>query len=195
MDTKEIYQSFKQKSGSEVIAGLETLETITAITKKQDIKNVLELGAGIGTISYCILANSNAHIDLYEPNEFCISELTKNLSEFKGRYTVIEDYRMLPPRRNYDLVVVDGGGGERNNGSEKRTVLVFLNWLNSVKIIYVQGYRHGQRAFIRHALRDRYVYRIIKNLDGVTFELKRSNSFLAKWMCWLYWKVKAKIKN
>lgn len=77
MDVKKIHENFKQKPGSETIAGLETLENISEMVKKEEIKNVLELGSGIGTISYCILVNSGANLDLYEPNEFCIGELPK----------------------------------------------------------------------------------------------------------------------
>lgn len=194
-EARQIWQMFKEKSGSETIAGQETLEEIIHYLKNHHVHNILELGAGIGTISYAALRNSHAHIDLYEPNEFCINELQKNLSEFNDRYTLIDNYRTLPPKKSYDLVIVDGGAGERNNGSEQRTVFLFLSWLNSVNCVYVQGYRYGQRVFIRKALRDKYVYKMVKNSDGVKFILTRSNNFFAKWSCWLYWTIMEKVST
>ena len=103
-----IYRAFKQKEGSEQIAGPITIQVILNICQNNP-KRILEMGGGIGTISYTLLKNSDAFVDIYEVDDFCLNKLKENLSGLEGRYQIIENYRILPPQREYDLIIVDGG--------------------------------------------------------------------------------------
>ena len=193
-----IYNYFKSKLGSEHIAKPPTIEAIINICAEESPKTVLELGAGIGTLTYTILFNSTAHIDTYEGTPFCIDQLKKNLKGLE--YNLITDYRQLPPHKDYDLIIVDGGAGSDLDTGYMRAIFLFLQSLDSVKIIYVEGRRMGQRAFIRRGLVDRYTYKteIVEgdnDKGGIIFRCKRTKSKLKRYGLYIYWKLRCKIKE
>src|SRR3989339_1817628 len=108
-DSDEIYDKFKSQSGSQNIASPVTISVLSKMCAIERPKRILEMGGGIGTISYTLLKNSDAFIDIYEDNDFCRNKLKENLSQFSGRFQIIDTYRILPPVREYDLVIIDGG--------------------------------------------------------------------------------------
>src|SRR3989338_2078319 len=118
MKAEEIYALFSAKSGSNEIAGITTMRAVVDFCKKNNPRTILELGGGIGTISYAVLSNCDATVDIYEHNDFCIAALNENLKDYKERFSIIPDYLMLPPKREYDLIIIDGGKGkhERDGG-------------------------------------------------------------------------------
>src|SRR3989344_2117964 len=167
MTPREIYTLFKNKDGSEAIAGIATLEAVVSLVKEDNPKTVLELGGGLGTISYAILKNSNATLDIYEHNEYCRNELKKNLKGVEDRYTIITDYVYLPPKREYDLIVVDGGkgSGKYQGTGYPQLIAAYLQSLSSIKTIFIEGQRKSQKYWILEALHSRYIYKPTKYLD------------------------------
>lgn|GEM_PF-2422217 len=149
----EIHDFFGKQAGSENIAGIVTLEEMSRICQAIKPERILEMGGGIGTISYALLKFSHAFIDIYEHNEFCQGKIEENLAEFKERYQVIKDYRILPPERHYDLMIVDGGSGKGKGGGYHEAVWFFIMYLKSIKIVYIEGNRRLQRFFARKALK------------------------------------------
>lgn len=191
MTPQEIYNKFKNKQGSKYIAEVVSISNVMELCKGGDI--VLELGAGIGTLTYAMI-QKGAFVYTYESNKFCIEELRKNLAEYDFHYNLIESYKTLPPQENYALIVVDGGTGNRSDQDDgtMRTISLFLQSLDDIKIIYVEGNRVGQRAFICNALRNRYTYKVTrypsslkKSRGGTKYVCKKNKSRLARWVCWL----------
>lgn len=199
-ETLEINDFFSRQAGSEAIAGIVTIEVMSQICRKIKPKRILEMGGGIGTISYALLKHSDAFVDIYEHNEFCRGKLKENLAEFNGRYHVIDDYRILPPAREYDLLVVDGGSGKGMGGGYHEAVWFFIMYLKSIKIVYIEGNRRLQRFFSRKALKQNYIYKIT-NYDkifrqgeklhgGQKIECFYNSSRLIRLINFIFWELK-----
>ena len=155
----EIFNTFKKKEGSKHIATPLSIQVVRMLAKRS--KKILEIGSGIGTLSYTILANSDVWLTMYEDNAFCIGELKKNLREFYGRSTLITSYTKMPPEQYFDLVIVDGGNGQEHDGGYKKFIFDLFS-TTYPKVIYIEGVRRPQRRMIRDALRGRFVLRTKK---------------------------------
>ncbi|MBI2050308.1 MAG: hypothetical protein HYT31_00705 [Parcubacteria group bacterium] len=157
------------------------------------------MGGGIGALSYTLLKHSNAFLDIYEDNEFCRRELKKNLAEFEGRFQIIDTYRMLPPGKYYGVVVIDGGNGLVGDGGYPLAAQLFLEYLDSVDAVYIEGYRGLQRDLVRRALQKKYVcaFRVHKQIyvqgkkwvGGLEVRCKRSHSAIARWLDFMFWET------
>lgn len=192
----EIYNTFKNKEGSGAIAGTATLKAIIDLVQKNKPLSVLEIGGGIGTISYAILKNCAASLDIYEQNDFCIKKLKENLKGLENRYTIISSYNQLPPKREYDLIVVDGGKGQRDGGYPQ-VIAAYIHSLRSIKTIFIEGQRKSQKYWIIDALRTRFLYKPTKYKDplgrkkiGMQIDCKPCSSGLLKIINHLYWRKK-----
>jgi len=192
---KEIHKMFSDLIGSEHIATSINLQIVIDLCNELKPVRVLELGGGIGTITYTLLENSSAIVDVYEDNSFCIDQLKKNLLSFKNRYNIINNYKLLPPARNYDLIVIDGGNGKKHDGGFADSIYYYLSYINTVKIIFVEGHRKMQSFWARKALRKKYWYSI--NVFKSEFEkgcsvirCKASMSRLLKNINFIYWELR-----
>ena len=166
MTPQEIYALFQSKKGATNLADLATIGAVISYCRKNNPRTVLELGGGIGTLSYSVLKNSNATLDIYEHNDFCVGALNENLKDYKGRFTIIPNYLTLPPRREYDLVIVDGGKGKNeHDGGFSLAIAAYLSSLTSLKTIIVEGQRKSQRYWAVEAIRSRYLYKPTKYKD------------------------------
>jgi hypothetical protein len=106
---REIYRLFSAKPNSEHIASPFSLAHVAAILRLQEVRSVLEFGAGIGTITYLILSSSEAAVHATETHPLCLRALDENLpSEYRGRLT-IHSGRRPSLKGPFDLVVIDGG--------------------------------------------------------------------------------------
>lgn len=141
------------------------------------------------------------HVDVYEPIGFFKDRLAENLAEFEGRFRIIDDYRVLPPSRSYDLVIVDGGNTKSDDSREgfDDAVYLYLRYLREVKFVYVEGKRYLQRYLARTALRERYRYRLTrfgrteyegKVLNGgVLIACTPCSSRIVRWMNFMFWEI------
>ena len=68
--------------GSEQIASRMSINTILFILRENAPRDILELGAGIGTITKTILANCEGRLTSVETNPWCIAQLQKNIAGF-----------------------------------------------------------------------------------------------------------------
>ena len=109
---REVHGLFASKSGARHIASEFALAYLNALLNDSHPKHVLEFGAGIGTITTCLLNHPSriAQVTATEENEFCIGELSKNIGDrYAGRYQLVTEPFGLDVRNvHYDLVVVDG---------------------------------------------------------------------------------------
>lgn len=202
-EVTSIHDFFREQASSEHIAKPTSLEALFQICKANKIKNVLELGGGLGTISRLLLENSEARIDIYEHNPFFAERLRENLSPFSGRYQILTDYRMLPPRREYDLVVVDGGHSRKDSPGEasgfNTSIWFYLNYLESVRFVYIEGNRHIQRLWSKKALARRFVYSVQRFADseyagqpisgGLLITCEPSASFIRRIINFFFWEI------
>lgn len=194
-----IYNRFKALPGSEHVGKPVSIDALINICRDTNPKRILEMGGGIGALSYTLLSNSNAFLDIYEDNEFCRGELKKNLKEFEGRYQVIDTYRLLPPAKEYGVVVIDGGNGLEGDGGYPLAARLFLEYMDSVAAVYIEGYRGLQRDLVRRALQQKYVcaFRVHKQIyvqgkkwvGGLEVRCKRSDSAIARWTDAMFWET------
>ena len=193
-EAQKIYALFKTKEGSNHIAGVNAIQAIIDLCTTNRLQRVLELGSGIGTITHTLLQYSVASIDSYESNEWCRTQLAANIGN-SDRLTVIPTYRLLPPQREYDLVIVDGGGGPGGDHDDAamNTVEIFLKSLDRVGKVLVEGDRVRQRSLIRRALKDQqYLFRPVRTPSkgsekGYTLYLVRPTRSKVRWLNWLLW--------
>lgn len=188
-DAWSVYQTFKEKNGANHIASPVGIHVLLEIIKTLKPKRILEVGGGIGTLSYTILRFTDAEVDVFEDQPFCIKELTENLRGFEHRYTLLTDYHHFTlPRDEYDLIIVDGGG--------HGFVYHLVNLCRRIGGIFVEGGRSEQRKQIRRALRARYLFRPIdyvhadklyKGAHRIT--CYRSNNFALRQLAYWFWEI------
>ena len=198
--TLRLYHYFKNQKGSQEIAKPITIEVLLRICQELSPKRILEIGGGLGTISRLLLEHSDAHIDIYEDNDFCIEKLKENLSRFESRYTIVDTYAMLPPSRDYDLMVIDGADKKVKGGIGTKTIWLYLHYLRSIKVVYIEGHRYLQRLQARKALASSYTYRLYDYADsmydgknqrgGSKIVCKPCNSKWRKMLNFMYWEIR-----
>lgn len=106
------YRKFCKLEGNEYIASEYVVYKIIEMIRKFDLRDLLELGAGIGTIADIVLNYSyfNKHPLNYvatEANNFCKTALKDNID----RYTdlkIVEKIEDIPKDKKFDLIIIDG---------------------------------------------------------------------------------------
>lgn len=159
MEPIDIYNKFHDKQDfDDAIGGVATIGMIIKVCKELKPKHVLELGGGKGTLSYTVLKNCDASIDIYENLPKFREIIDKNLFEYKDRYSIIPSYFTLPPYRNYDLIIVDGGKNAVNEGSFRQAIASYLVSLDSFVTIIIEGQRKSQRYCVTDIIWPHYMY-------------------------------------
>jgi len=112
----EVFERFVGRPGSDYIASGYALGTIAEIVERRQPRAVLEVGAGIGTITTAVLEASDRaggavqHHVAVEDVPFCLEQLAANLGARRGEVEVVDRARDLPSDAGpFDLVIVDGG--------------------------------------------------------------------------------------
>lgn len=152
--SEEIWQHFKSLLGSEGIASKHAIKGLIETIKRKRPEKILELGAGIGTLTYTILASLhkffgeeyNYTFYTVENNEFCIGQLKKNLKDFEGKYIPIDNTLKLASKNiKFDLIVIDGGGVDPGDTGP----MTIENMVGRQGVIFIEGYRKYQRDMIK----------------------------------------------
>ncbi|MBI4992215.1 MAG: hypothetical protein HZB99_03285 [Candidatus Harrisonbacteria bacterium] len=179
---------FEHKQGAEHIATPVSIYMVKRLSRK--CKHILEIGGGIGTLTYSILSESESQVDVYEDNDFCINELKKNLAELSERYTLLDDCTQSPPRIDYDLVIIDGGQGGYDCGYPGMTENIFT--FVKPTFVYFEGVRRKQRRTTLRVLRNRYTIKIYRipfyfyqdrlYKGGTLMRCYVCNSFVKRWV-------------
>jgi protein-L-isoaspartate O-methyltransferase len=74
--------------------------------------NVLEVGAGIGTLTETVLKTCEWHPEItsIEWNEFCLKQLTLNLANRRSDFKLVTNpTEQTLSREPYDFIIIDGG--------------------------------------------------------------------------------------
>ncbi|NLP58157.1 hypothetical protein [Lutibacter sp. B1] len=156
MNYKELsvqnYKRFCEFEGSDYIASEFAIESILKIIQKFDVKNILELGLGIGSISDSVLKyskNENKKIEYFgtEQNDFCLNSLKKNVAYYE-KLKIYSDLNKIENLK-FDLIIIDGY--DKNLNSIK-------NYCKKQTIIFIEGARKNQtEAILKIFPKSRYV--------------------------------------
>ena len=156
----EIWQKFIALPGSSVEGrvGIASQNAIGGLLHTLDRRNplrILEIGAGIGTLTFTILnwarssgmeRNPTHALITVENNDYCLRQLAANLKGFEGAYRLVssvEEARQTGLQ--FDLITVDGGGDVPNDMG----VMPFDHLLQPKGAIFVEGARFTQREKIQ----------------------------------------------
>ncbi len=105
---KNTYLEFSNYEGSQHIASEFSIFKTLEIIKKNNVKNILEVGLGIGTIAKAVNTCFGNKI-IYtgtEANPFCLESLKRNLS-FKN-IKVCSSLNDVDLNHKQEMVIVDG---------------------------------------------------------------------------------------
>ena len=156
-EAREIFRLFKTKGGSEHIANLVALEALLRMVKRNRPRRVLDIGAGIGTLSYLVLRYTDAELVAVEDNEFCLREMARNLAECRS-YKVCGYDDFVPEA--YDLILIEGGSGLSHDGGKKNFAEYAVS--GGAKVVFVEGKRFDQRMEARKAISKYCLYQTVK---------------------------------
>lgn len=136
----DTYKNFCSAEGNQHIASGYAILKLQEIIDRFDIKNVLEVGLGIGAIAGSLLsANSNLEYTGTEANEFCLNALKKNLGDNIPKLKIHSDLSAVPQKK-FDLIIIDG----KDADLEK-----ILKLVSPHGIIAIEGDRVPQQESLR----------------------------------------------
>ena len=140
----EIHRHFSKLPGSERIATEHAIAGLIQWLDRKKPKVVLEIGAGIGTLTYAVLRTvetfpHSTQMVTFEDNAFCIEQMRNNLREFEGRYQHIDQLDQLNSAlESCDFLLIDGGNLDE----------AFFEKLAPGGTIFVEGLRKKQRKVL-----------------------------------------------
>jgi precorrin-6B methylase 2 len=108
---RDIYAEFKAKPESQHIASEFALVELAKLVAEIKPKSVLEIGAGIGTITKLLLQHPSrpAKLTVTEAHPVCLRELQANLQGVsKDGYDLVQTAAELNIASAFDLVIFDG---------------------------------------------------------------------------------------
>ncbi len=138
------YLTFSGYEGSQHIAGQYAMVKILEIAVRFEVKHILEIGLGIGTLPYLIMGYHNG-LSSYtgsETNTFCLAALRKNLPQnFYERLSIYNDTSAIFDQKNlFDMLIIDAGFTDYKTLPEH---------MSKNAVIIIEGDRSDQEKRIR----------------------------------------------
>lgn len=145
LTAQRVNEFFLKKPGSEHIASTFALAHLARLLRTNKINSALELGAGIGTMTYLLLSGlpSNARVECTEPNKFCVEQLHRNVPAEMLHRLLIHPNSDPCTKTIFDLVIIDG------------RVKPPLTFMRPGTICFVEGERRKARHIIQADLASR----------------------------------------
>lgn len=145
MSNKEVlsksYQKFCSAEGNQHIASEYAIKKLQQIIEQFQVKNILEVGLGIGSIAGSLLKlNRDIKYTGTEADQFCLEALPGNLQKDYGRLQIFSGLENLPENSKYDLVIIDG----TDPGLEKIRDLI-----RKSGVIAIEGDRQPQLKLLK----------------------------------------------
>ena len=141
-----VHSEFKTKPGSECISTEFSLAYLSAVMTRYLPRTILELGAGIGTVTKLLLTHPHRPdcIVVTEDNEYCISAFKNNLTNYEseGVLLVTDLAELIAQDLQYDLIICDGGFEDKNQ----------FKGLSEHTIFFFEGSRGPHRRLLRQHL-------------------------------------------
>jgi hypothetical protein len=152
--SEEIHKHFSKLPGSEHIATKSAVYGLTKWLIRERPAIVLEIGAGIGTLTFAAIKTlSQVHVDktyrlvCLEDNDFCLKELRNNLRCCEGRYSVVADMEQASKDiKEFDFVITDG---------RSQTDRTLFSRLAASAVVFVEGDRSLQMETLKLSLNSR----------------------------------------
>ncbi len=139
-----IIQKYSGMVGSEQIASKMSINTILFLLREHAPRDILELGAGIGTITETILANCEGRLTSVENNPWCITQLQNNVVGSRS-FTLKSDYEGLSSGTNSDFICIDVNNGIFN-------VETLIKNSPYLKTVFIEGHHLAHRLNISKML-------------------------------------------
>ncbi|WNM20257.1 class I SAM-dependent methyltransferase [Flavobacterium capsici] len=137
---QKTYYKFSFVEGNQHIANEYALKCILRIIEAFNVKDVLEIGIGIGCIADTVLEYSqNIKYTATEANEFCLNAIKENVSQIK-RVELYSNLAEIPEDIFFDLIIIDGT--DESLGKLKRLC-------KNETIIFLEGGRPIQVQILR----------------------------------------------
>lgn len=153
------YKYFSGLDGNQYIATEFALKAILNVVEKYKAKNILELGVGIGCITFCIMKFSNINNSKInyigtESNEFCLKVLPNYLKEYYNKIQIFPQLKDVSSNEKFDIIIVDG---------KDENVVKIESFIANKGIIIIEGDRIEQLNTIRSIFPNSLYARIITN--------------------------------
>ena len=143
---REQYRKFSSAEGNLHIASEYAIFKLQELIARFKIRNVLEVGLGIGSIAGTILEiNKGLNYSGTEKNEFCLSSLERNLQKNYLRLEFYTGLENVPPHKEFDLIIIDGKDA---NLEEVKKLLSYR------AIIAIEGDRSPQQKILQRMFPD-----------------------------------------
>jgi hypothetical protein len=161
----QTYKYFSGLEGNQHIASEFALKKIIEIIERYKIKNVLELGLGIGSICYCILdfskeVNTKINYIGTESNEFCLEVLPKYLKDHFHKVQIFDNLNNVISKEKFDLVIIDG---------KDENLLKIKSIISNRGIIVIEGDRIPQLELVRNSFPNSLYVRLISNYKSPNY--------------------------
>jgi hypothetical protein len=108
---RDIYAEFKAKPESQHIAKEFALVELSKLIERIKPRHVLEIGAGIGTITKLLMTHPDRpeRLTVTEAHPVCLRELEQNLKGLsRAGFLLVQAASELDISADYDLVIFDG---------------------------------------------------------------------------------------
>jgi len=167
------YKYFSNLEGNQHIASEFALKIILKIIKIYKPIRILELGLGIGSISYSVLEfakMNNQKINYFgtEKNEFCLNALSKYLKEYFLQVQIFSSLQEVPISEKFELVIIDGSD---ENIKKVESII------SKHGIIIIEGDRMPQLNIIRAIFPKSLYTRVISNYKDPDYGPFSSNDY------------------
>ena len=167
------YIKYSKAEGSEFIASEFALLKILELIRIYNLKRILEIGVGIGTISgsilkYAELSSSAVNYVGTENNDFCLAELPWNLEKLYDKISIYPEFSKIPKDQKFDLIIVDGKEA-------------FLKGVSSScsenAIVVIEGDRNDQVEVIKSIFPNSRFAPMVSILKNGNYSKKNSSEF------------------
>ena len=167
------YKYFSDLDGNQYIASEFALITILKVVENHKVKNILELGVGIGCISFCLLkfsSENNLNINYIgtESNEFCLKVLPNYLKEYYNKIQIFDELKDVKSSEKFEIIIIDG----KDENIKEVESLIATNG-----IIIIEGDRIPQLNMIRNIFPKSVFTRIISNNKNPNYGPIPSNHY------------------
>lgn len=134
-----IFEKYSKLVGSDQIATRYALRIISKHINEHQPKSILEIGAGIGTITELLIRElPSAKIVSYENNAWCVSQLAKNIDQ--KQVQIITSHKSLLETTESDFLIID-------DYLDEETTLALISRIKPGSV-FIEGHRRRQRLYV-----------------------------------------------
>ncbi len=149
----DVHARFRVRPGSAHIATQTAIEGLVRWLRRRCPERVLEIGAGIGTLTFATVETLDAvhgrgayQLTTTECHAFCLEQLSANLMKQQGRYTVVSSPSEALDDGPFDFLIADGGDPSDTSA---------FQCLARGAVVFIEGDRKPQAAALEAALAGR----------------------------------------